>query len=471
VQKLAPEITFEANETFAAGAPGFTPTVGDWQVTSGSYQGTSVLPDAQAISLFDLDVEPNSYLELEAVVNPDTLGGVVFDYYSDGTFKFAGVLADTDQVVIGHVGRSGNITYDAVADITFSLPSNGEYELRVSLNGATTSVAVLGGNGQNQTWYEVVGYVFNAVTVDGQAGVLSVSGQSAFDNFAIRTDDPAFISEGEELVAPSLSLETDVPLLESGSVQTLADEAIRRLTEAYALDGEQQAALADVGIAIDDLPGLVLARHNGNVIELDIDAAGHGWFVDPTPGDDSEFAADGRALAGAGAEGDIDLLTAITHEFGHVLGFDHDSGPIMADTLTTGVRLQPGEEALADAVVSEESRTFIFNETLGRLLSVEDAAYAALFGDTDFSSVLDEADLDDIEDTRFVSDDTSRGDARVNGSGNSVASKLTGSALDDADINLPGTKLQRQLPVPSTGLITWTRESGLTDGLANFLDT
>jgi hypothetical protein len=226
-----------------------------------------------------------------------------------------------------------------------------------------------------------------------------------------------------------------------------------------------------VGIAIDDLPGLVLARHNGNVIELDIDAAGHGWFVDPTPGDDSEFAADGRALAGAGAEGDIDLLTAITHEFGHVLGFDHDSGPIMADTLTTGVRLQPGEEALADAVVSEESRTFIFNETLGRLLSVEDAAYAALFGDTDFSSVLDEADLDDIEDTRFVSDDTSRGDARVNGSGNSVASKLTGSALDDADINLPGTKLQRQLPVPSTGLITWTRESGLTDGLANFLDT
>ena len=109
VQKLAPEITFEANETFAAGAPGFTPTVGDWQVTSGTYQGTSVLPDAEAISLFDLDVEPNSYLELEAAVNPDTLGGVVFDYYSDGTYKFAGVLADTDQVVIGHVGKSGNI--------------------------------------------------------------------------------------------------------------------------------------------------------------------------------------------------------------------------------------------------------------------------------------------------------------------------------------------------------------------------
>jgi hypothetical protein len=135
------------------------------------------------------------------------------------------------------------------------------------------------------------------------------------------------------------------------------------------------------------------------------------------------------------------------------------------------VRLQPGEESLAKAALSEESRTLVFNEALGRLLSVEDAAYAALFGVTDFSGVLDEADPDDIEDTRFVSDDTHRGDARVNGSGNSVASKLTGGALDDADINLPGTKLQRQLPVPSTGLITWTRESGLTDRLANFLDT
>jgi hypothetical protein len=227
-----------------------------------------------------------------------------------------------------------------------------------------------------------------------------------------------------------------------------------------------------VGIAVSDLPGLVLARYNGNVIELDRDAAGHGWFVDPTPGDDSEFGVDGKALAGSGAEGDIDLLTAITHEFGHVLGFDHENGgPIMADSLTAGVRLQPGEESLAKAALSEESRTLVFNEALGRLLSVEDAAYAALFGVTDFSGVLDEADPDDIEDTRFVSDDTHRGDARVNGSGNSVASKLTGSALDDADINLPGTKLQRQLPVPSTGLITWTRESGLTDRLANFLDT
>jgi Ca2+-binding RTX toxin-like protein len=394
VQKLSPEITFEATETFDAGAPGFAPTVGDWQLTSGSYQGASVLPDEAAISLFGLTVEPNSYLELEVAVSPDTLGGVAFDYYSDGTYKFAGVLADTDQVVIGHVGKSGSIVYDAVADITFSLPSNDEYQLRVSLQGTTTSVAVLGGNGPNQTWYDVVGHVFNAVAVDGQAGLISASGQSTFDDFAIRTDDPAFISDGEELLAPSLSAETNVPVLEADSVQPLVDEAIRRLSESYALNNEQQAALADVDVAITDLPGLVLARHNGNLIELDHNAAGHGWFVDPTPGDDSEYDTDGQAIPGSAAAGGIDLLTAIAHEFGHELGFDHESTPLMADSLTASVRIGSGLPVDADKEATSEQRaTFVFHDQLNEFLSVEETRYASTHGNEFLS----------VEETRYAS--------------------------------------------------------------------
>ena len=180
--------------------------------------------------------------------------------------------------------------------------------------------------------------------------MLSVSGASAINDFAIRTDDPAFISAGEELVAPSLSMEKDVPPLDSGSVQPILDEAIRRFTETFALSSEQQATLAAVDISIANLPGLVLARNNGNQIELDANAAGHGWFVDLTSGDDSEFDANGQALAGSDAEGDIDLLTALTHELGHVLGFDHGSLPIMDASLTTGLRLElSADSSTADA--------------------------------------------------------------------------------------------------------------------------
>jgi hypothetical protein len=470
VQKLAPEITFEATETFGAGAPGFAPTQGNWQLSGGTYQGTGMLPDSEAISLFDLRVGPNSYLEIQTTVSPDTLGGVIFDYYDDGRFKFAGVLPDTNQVVIGHVGKSGKIVYDAVADITFSLPSNDEYQLRVSLQGTSASVAVLGGKGPNQTWHEVVGHAFNAVTVDGQAGLISVGGHSLFQSFAIRTDDPAFISDGKELLAPSLSAETDVPVLDIDSAQPLVDEAIRRLGEAYALSDEQQAALADVNVVIADLPALVLARHNGNVIELDHNAAGHGWFVDPTPRDDSEFGPDGLALPGSAAEGDIDLLTAITHEFGHELGFDHESTPLMADSLSVGVRLQPGEAAMAEAAVSQEPRTLFFDERLGDLLPTEELAYRYLFDDADFDLLLrDQA----IEDAGFVFDDSSRDDTRkTNGHGDSAAkSKRTEDALDDADINLPGNRPERQSTAPSSGLISWTDESRLTGGLFTFLDS
>ena len=175
--------------------------------------------------------------------------------------------------------------------------------------------------------------------MDGQAGVLSMGGTTSFDSFTIRTDDPAFLSIGEELVAPSLSLETDVPELEADSIAPVLEEAIRRITKEFALSVEQQAALALVEVSIVDLPGLVLARNNAYEIELDVNAAGHGWFLDPTPASDEEFDASGKALSGSDAEGDIDLLTALMHELGHVLGFGHGDAAIMADSLATGERI------------------------------------------------------------------------------------------------------------------------------------
>jgi hypothetical protein len=115
-------------------------------------------------------------------------------------------------------------------------------------------------------------------------------------------------------------------------------------------------------------------------------------------------------------------------------------------------------------------------------LSVEDAAYTALFGDTDFDGVVDDWDLDGNRDIGFVIDDTSQSDARTSDRRvigtvsrdaveSDTATRLTKNAFDDADINLPGTKLQRKLPAPSTGLIAWTSDSGLSDQLFNFLDT
>src|SRR5205814_141731 len=89
----------------------------------------------------------------------------------------------------------------------------------------------------------------------------------------------------------------------------------------------------------------------------DADAAGYGWFVDPTPADDSEFAVPTAFGLGAGAgspaAGRMDLLTVVMHELGHVIGLDSHSGgdpaDLMAAYLGTGDRRRPSAGEAAGA--------------------------------------------------------------------------------------------------------------------------
>jgi hypothetical protein len=77
-------------------------------------------------------------------------------------------------------------------------------------------------------------------------------------------------------------------------------------------------------------------------VVIDTNAAGCGWFVDQTPGDDDEFRQmNGQLVAppATAAASRIDLLSVLMHEFGHVLGLSHDDPhDVMAATLATGVR-------------------------------------------------------------------------------------------------------------------------------------
>ena len=68
----------------------------------------------------------------------------------------------------------------------------------------------------------------------------------------------------------------------------------------------------------------MLGEEIGNTIYLDSDAAGHGWFVDPTPATDAEFTQLGSSgelqAVDPQAVDRIDLLTVVEHELGHVAG-------------------------------------------------------------------------------------------------------------------------------------------------------
>jgi VCBS repeat-containing protein len=145
--------------------------------------------------------------------------------------------------------------------------------------------------------------------------------------------------------APEGLVET-VPSLTDEALAGIAGEVMDRWTEALNLGSDLQEKLSQVSFRIADLSGLTLGQASVDTIVVDVNAAGHGWYVDATPGDDLEFGLklselQLMATSSSPALGRMDLLTVVMHEMGHVLGFkdmDPNAGALMSETLDAGTR-------------------------------------------------------------------------------------------------------------------------------------
>ena len=201
----------------------------------------------------------------------------------------------------------------------------------------------------------MVGFVFNAVTVDGDFGLLSKDGFSSFDAVTVKTDDPAFEEPAD--ASPMLAIAAPADSTEVENSITYADldsiivAAVNRWTESNLFDEAMLARLDDVTFLIADLTGDTLALAVDDTVIIDVDAAGHGWFVDDTPYQDTEFMPQNSdevltANETSDAYGDMDLLTVVMHELGHVFGYqdmdpETNDAEIMNETLDEGVRYLP----------------------------------------------------------------------------------------------------------------------------------
>ena len=186
----------------------------------------------------------------------------------------------------------------------------------------------------------VVDTTFSDVVGDSDDIVLSpvVTGNSTKNS-----SSPQYL----RIDSASLAASDPVEALTDESLVPILDQALLQWSSADLADGVGDR-LAQIDVRIADLAGDILGETRDNTIYLDSTAAGYGWFVDSTPADNSEFtevqsANQLKAESDSQALGRIDLLTVVSHEIGHVLGFDHtdasDETDVMSNVLDTGVRL------------------------------------------------------------------------------------------------------------------------------------
>jgi Ca2+-binding RTX toxin-like protein len=352
VQRVPPEWTLQQSQSFASG----TGTMlggnesGTWTLAGGRYAAAG--PAATLVDLgLSRGLETDAVLELSATLSTSGAGGLVFDRYAVDDYKFVVLDAEADQVIVGHVSPKGGLTIDA--SFARTINAGTDYTLTLRLKGTSVSVSVGG--------QAVGGFVYNAVVVDGDFGLLAERGGTSFASATVKTSDSAFYVPQSAMLATATAEAASGPTLTQSELDTIAQFAISAWTDVLGAGSGMLTALADVRFGVADLIGAEIGFTEGNTVLIDADAAGFGWFVDASPASSSEFRVrlDSNifgATPGSAAYGHMDLVTVVEHEIGHVLGFEHaDAGAyaVMQETLAPGVRY-----ALEPAPVEPVSAAF-----------------------------------------------------------------------------------------------------------------
>jgi hypothetical protein len=137
----------------------------------------------------------------------------------------------------------------------------------------------------------------------------------------------AFVS-GQKLMAAHLPSQQAQQYLIANQVHPLFTEVIHHWQAA----GVDTTTLLGIDIRIGNLGDTALGLAGGNTIWPHDNAAGCGWFVGPTPRDESEFSTPDNQ----GEQHRMDLLTVLELKVGHLLGKEHEEGGIVEETLTGG---------------------------------------------------------------------------------------------------------------------------------------
>jgi hypothetical protein len=323
---------------FAYGEPGWIPVVGDWSGTGHT-----------GIGMFD----PGSatwYLRNEDNPGPPDAG--VFRYGSPGWAPVVGDWRGDGRTSIGVVDPSTTTWYlrDSPSPGAATIPPFAFG----SLANATPVVGDWFGHGTSTVgmfnhcmgnWHlrneNSSGPADAGVFLYGAANWSPVSGH-------LGGPTAGAMGMAERAPAGARAATPGSGSLTEPQLQQTVSAALTRLQQA-GVGGAVLTQLQSATYQVGQFAGPILGRAypQTQTVVLDANAAGYGWFVDPTPLQDEEFARDDTgalaALPGEPAAGRMDLLTVVLHEMGHLVGngdlntATHPNS-LMDDTLALGLR-------------------------------------------------------------------------------------------------------------------------------------
>jgi hypothetical protein len=174
-------------------------------------------------------------------------------------------------------------------------------------------------------------------TVEAEGHSVGTTPPSSFPQFQLFAGTPA---------APGHAI-----AVTQAQVQALLPEAVAAW-QAAGLDAADVRRLDSVRVGVGDLGTSILGLEAAGTITINQTAAGYDWY---TGGDSARtfglVGAGGEAVAAPGspAAGDVDLLTVLEHELGHMIGLadNTEAGDLMDITLGLGVRRSPTATDLA----------------------------------------------------------------------------------------------------------------------------
>src|SRR6185295_16073504 len=220
-----------------------------------------------------------------------TAASLVSNFAITGT-----ATAGTDYVVSGATSFTngtglGTITFSAgsaTAAITVDPSADGTAE-------ADESVVVDAGNSATANG----SFARALITNDDSALFLTAGhapgdGGSKGDGTGGELPPPSGDSGGSDPATPAgdQPIVVDDGVLSQAELNLIVSAAIDRWAAAGA-SPEQIAAMRAVTISVEDMSGLSLGSSTAGHIVLDSNAAGFNWFIDATPGEDSEYSGTG----------------------------------------------------------------------------------------------------------------------------------------------------------------------------------